>query len=58
VADRGDGSPAVTEQDLGVPKLRILCVSKLLFRNEARVPGVAAQTVLKGGIAVPCTTQG
>lgn len=33
-------------------------VSKLLFRNEAKVPGVAAQTVIKGGLAVPCRTQG
>ena len=33
-------------------------VKKLLFRNEAKVPGVAPQTVLKGGPAVPCTTQG
>lgn len=33
-------------------------VEKLLFRNEARVPGVAAQTVMKGGLAVPCTPKG
>lgn len=31
-----------------------LSLTKLLFRNEARVPGVGAQTVLKGGLAVPC----
>lgn len=35
-----------------------LNVSKLLFTNEAKVPGVAPQTVLKGGLGVPCTTQG
>jgi len=28
---------------------------KLLFRNEAKTPGVAAQTVMKGGLAVPCS---
>jgi hypothetical protein len=28
---------------------------KAVFKNEARVPGVAAQTILKGGLAVPCT---
>jgi hypothetical protein len=33
-------------------------VEKLLFRNEAKVPGVAAQTELKGALAVPCTPQG
>lgn len=27
---------------------------KLLFRNEAKIPGVASMTVLKGGIAIPC----
>jgi len=27
---------------------------KTVFRNEARVPGVASQTVLHGGLAVPC----
>jgi hypothetical protein len=27
---------------------------KALFKNEARTPGVAAQTVLKGGLGVPC----
>jgi hypothetical protein len=32
-------------------------VNRLLFRNEARVPGVAAQTVLKGGFGVPCMPQ-
>lgn len=30
-------------------------VKKLLFRNEAKTPSVAAQTVLKGGIAMPCS---
>lgn len=33
-------------------------VKKVLFKNEAKVPGVAAQTVLKGGLAVPCTPKG
>jgi hypothetical protein len=33
-------------------------VPKVLFKNEAQTPGVAAQTVLKGGIAVPCTPKG
>jgi hypothetical protein len=33
-------------------------VPKVLFKNESRQPGVAAQTVLKGGIAVPCTPKG
>jgi hypothetical protein len=28
--------------------------TKTLFRNEARTPGVAAQTVLAGGLATPC----
>jgi len=27
---------------------------KTVFRNEAQVPGVSGQTVLKGGLAVPC----
>ena len=31
---------------------------KLLFRNEARTPGVAASTMLKGGLAIPCTPKG
>ncbi|HEY7456627.1 MAG TPA: hypothetical protein VH703_05070 [Solirubrobacterales bacterium] len=31
---------------------------KVLFKNEARIPGVAAQTVLKGGVAVPCKPKG
>jgi hypothetical protein len=31
---------------------------KTLFKNEAQVPGVAARTVLKGGLAVPCTPKG
>jgi hypothetical protein len=30
-------------------------VEKLLFRNEAKTPGVASTTVLKGGIAIPCS---
>src|SRR5680860_973120 len=28
---------------------------RTVFKNEARVPGVSAQTVLRGGLAVPCT---
>jgi len=32
--------------------------SKLLFRNEAKVPGTAPQTVLKGKLAFPCTATG
>lgn len=28
---------------------------KTVFKNEAHVPGVAATTILKGGLAVPCT---
>ncbi|HXS46942.1 MAG TPA: hypothetical protein VN756_05725 [Solirubrobacterales bacterium] len=31
---------------------------KVLFKNEASTPGVAATTVLKGGLAVPCTPKG
>lgn len=33
-------------------------VKKVLFKNEAKIPGVAAQTVLKGALAVPCTPKG
>jgi len=33
-------------------------VKKVLFKNEARIPGVAPQTVLKGGVAVPCKPKG
>jgi len=33
-------------------------VKKVLFKNEARIPGVAAQTALKGRLAVPCTPKG
>jgi hypothetical protein len=33
-------------------------VPKVLFKNEAHIPGVAATTVLKGGLAVPCTPKG
>jgi len=29
-------------------------VQRAVFKNEARAPGVAGQTVLKGGIVVPC----
>lgn len=31
---------------------------KVLFKNEARIPGVGATTVLEGGLAVPCTPKG
>jgi hypothetical protein len=31
---------------------------KILFKNESHEPGVAAQTVLKGSLAVPCTPKG
>jgi hypothetical protein len=33
-------------------------VTKFLFKNEARVPGKAAQTVTKGALAALCTPQG
>lgn len=33
-------------------------VPKVLFKNEAHTPGVAATTTLKGGLAVPCTPKG
>ncbi len=33
-------------------------VKKVLFKNEAKVPGVAPKTELKGGLAVPCTPKG
>lgn len=33
-------------------------VKKLLFKNEAQTPGEAAQTSLKGNLAVPCTSRG
>jgi hypothetical protein len=33
-------------------------VPRMLFRNEARVPNVAATTVLKGVMVVPCTPKG
>jgi hypothetical protein len=33
-------------------------VLKALFRNEARVPGVAPQTVLRSSLVVPCTPKG
>jgi hypothetical protein len=39
----------------GVFKAR---TTKTLFRNEAQVPGVAASTILKGALAVPCTPKG
>jgi hypothetical protein len=31
---------------------------KIVFKNEAQIPGVASQTVLKGGLQVPCTPKG
>lgn len=33
-------------------------VNKILFKNEAQTPGEAAQTTLKGSLAVPCTPKG
>lgn len=33
-------------------------VKKVLFKNEANTPGEAAQTSLKGALAVPCTGKG
>jgi hypothetical protein len=33
-------------------------VKKILFKNEAHTPGEAAQTSLKGALAVPCTGKG
>lgn len=33
-------------------------VLKALFRNEAEIAGVAGQTVLKGGLVVPCKSRG
>ena len=35
----------------GVFKVR---TSKTVFKNEAKIPGVSPQTVLRGGLAVPC----
>ena len=32
--------------------------TKTLFKNEADTPGVGAQTVLRGGLATPCTPRG
>jgi len=32
-------------------------VPKLTFANEAHTPGVPPQTVLKGGLAVPCAAK-
>jgi hypothetical protein len=32
--------------------------TKTVFRNEARIPGVAPQTVLKGGLITPCRPRG
>ena len=31
---------------------------KTIFKNEAKIPGVAAQTVLSGNLLVPCTPKG
>jgi hypothetical protein len=31
---------------------------KVIFKNEAHTPGVAASTILKGSLAVPCTPKG
>ena len=33
-------------------------VNKVLFKNEAHTPGVAATTTLKGALAIPCTPKG
>ncbi len=33
-------------------------ISKAVFENEAHEPGAAAQTVLKGALAIPCTPKG
>jgi hypothetical protein len=33
-------------------------VNKVLFKNEAKVPNVPAETTLKGSLAVPCTPKG
>lgn len=33
-------------------------VKKILFKNEAKTPGEAASTALKGALAVPCTGKG
>lgn len=33
-------------------------VPKMLFKNEAQVPGVPATTQVKGSVAVPCTPKG
>jgi hypothetical protein len=33
-------------------------VKKVLFKNEAKVPGVQPQTELRGRLAVPCTPKG
>lgn len=32
--------------------------SKVVFRNEASIPGVAPTTILKGSVLVPCTPEG
>lgn len=39
----------------GVFKVR---TPKTVFKNEAKVPGVAPQTILKGALAIPCTPKG
>ena len=31
---------------------------RALFKNEARIPGVSPQTVLKGGLGIPCIGKG
>jgi hypothetical protein len=33
-------------------------VPKILFKNEAKIPNVPAQTTLKGSLLVPCTPKG
>jgi hypothetical protein len=35
-----------------------VAVQKMLFKNEAQIPGVPATTQVKGSVAVPCTPKG
>jgi hypothetical protein len=62
-----DGQGSLVDFDLEIERiLEAKCpngalkisVPKLLFRNEAQVPGLGAQTVLKGGVVAPCTPKG
>ena len=36
------------------PELLRVSIPKLTFVNEAHTPGVPPQTIMKGGLAVPC----